>query len=108
MIMGWGTDDVFVTALDNQQMAILDAGDKLHALAALPFVDGLGQCLVQVFYQHIGILRFQISSVMGNDLAISQCDDITADGEVIICHLIADAGSFQRSASFINFIQIIT
>ena len=34
MIMGWGTSDVLVAALDYQQMAILYAGDKLYPLAA--------------------------------------------------------------------------
>ena len=108
MIMGWGTHDVLGAAFNHQQMAILDASDELHTFAAFPLIDGLSQFLIQIFNQDIGIVGFQITPIMCDNLAISQCDDITADGEIVICHLIADTGSLKRSASFINFIQIIT
>ena len=87
--MGWSADDVFRATLNHQQMTILDASNELHPFAALSFINGLGEVLIQVFYQHIGIFCLQITTVMRDNLSISQCDDITADGKVIICHLIA-------------------
>ena len=107
MVVGWGTDNVLVATLDHQQMAILNARDKLHALTALPFVDGLGQCLVQVFYQHISILRLQISAVVSDYLAVFQRDDVTANGHIVVGHLVAYRCSLQGSASFIYLVQVI-
>ena len=56
VIMGWGTSDVLVAALDYQQMAILYACDEFHPVAALTLVDGFSQRLVQIIYQHSGVV----------------------------------------------------
>ena len=55
MIVGWGTDNVFVAPLDNQQVTILDASDEFYSLTSLPFVDGLGEVFVQVIDEHTSI-----------------------------------------------------
>ena len=107
MIVGWGTDDVLIAALDHQQMAILDASDESHAFTALTLVDGLGQRLVQIVYQHAGILRFQIAAVVRDDLVVFYRDDITADGKVVLRHLVAYRCSLQGAATFVHLIQII-
>ena len=89
MVVGWGADDVLVATFDDQQMSVLDAGDELHALTALAFIDGLGEVLIEIIDEHAGVLCLQIATVMGDDLTICERDDITADGEVVISHLIA-------------------
>ena len=89
-------------------MTILDTRDKLHAFTALPFVDGFGQLLVQIVYQHTGIIRLKIATIMGDDLAVSQRDDVTTDGEVVVGHLIADRSSFKRTTTLVDFIQVVT
>ena len=48
MVVGWGTDDVLGAATDDEEVTVLDAGDKAYALAALLAVDGGGEVLVQV------------------------------------------------------------
>ena len=106
--MGWGTDDVLRASLDDQQVAILDARDKLHTLATLTFVDGFSEVLVQVFDEYIGILRLEITTVVGDDLAIFERDDITTDGEVVVSHLVADRGRFEWPSAFVHLIQIVT
>ena len=88
-------------------MAILDATDELHPFAALALVDGLGQRLVQIVDQHAGILRLQVTAVMGDDLAIFKGDDVTAYGEVVGLHVVADAGSLQRSAALVHLVQVV-
>ena len=107
MVVGWGADDMLVAAFDDQQMAVLDACDELHTLTTLTFVDRLSQLFVQIVNQHTGIFRFQIATVMSDDLAVSESNDVAADGKVVISHLIADAGSFQRTTALIHLIQVI-
>ena len=58
-------DDMLRATPDDQQVAVLYAADELHALAALLFVDGLCQLLVQVVYEHAGVVRLQVSAVVG-------------------------------------------
>ena len=86
--MGWGTSDVFVAALDDQQMAILNSADEFHAFATLAFVDGFSEVFIEIVNQYTGIIRLKIATVMGDNLAVLQSDDITANGEVIIRHFV--------------------
>ena len=105
--MGWGTDDMFVSSFDHQQMTILNTCNELHPFTAFSFVDGLGQFIVQILNQYISILCLQVSSIMCDDLAVLQRDDITANGKVIIGHLVADRCSLQGSTTFIYLIQVV-
>ena len=88
-------------------MAILDAGDELDALTALPLVDGLGQCFVQVIDEHACIISLQITTVVGDNLAVFEGYNITANGEVVVCHVVADAGSLQWAATLVHLVQVI-
>ena len=63
--------------------------------------------LVQIVNQHAGIFRFQIPTVMRDNLSVFQRDDIAADGKVIIGHLVADRCSLQGSTTFIYLIQVV-
>ena len=108
MVVGWGADDVLRTALDDQQVAILNACDEFDALATLTFVDGLGEVLVQVINEHAGIVRFQITAIMRDNLAVLERDDIAADGEVVVGHFVANRGSLEWTAAFVHLIQIVT
>ena len=65
MIVGRSTDDVLVATLDDEQMAILDATDELDALAALFLVDGLGESLVEIIDEYAGILRLEVTTIVG-------------------------------------------
>ena len=104
MVVGWCTDDVLVATLDDQQMAVLNTADEFDALATLTLVDGLGEVLVQVIYQHAGIFCLQIATVVCDDFPILKSDDIAADGKVVVSHFIAYRCSLQGSATFVNLI----
>ena len=107
MIVGRSTDDVLVATLDDEQMAILDATDELDALAALFLVDRLCQCLVEIVDENACILGLEVTTVMRDDLSVFECDDITADGEIIGLHLVTNRSCFQRTASFIDLVEVI-
>ena len=107
MIMGWGADDMLRAALDDQQMAILDTSDEFYTLASLTFIDGFSKVLIQIFDEYIGILGLKITTVVSDNLAISECDDITADGKVVVSHLVANRGCLEWTTSFVYLIQII-
>ena len=107
MIVRRGADDVLVAALDDEQMAILDARDELHALAAFTLVDGLGQMLIEILDQHVAVLRLQITAIVSDNLTVFQRDDIAANGKVIVGHLIAYRCSLQRATSFVHLIQVV-
>ena len=99
MVMGWGTYDMLVTSLDDQQVAVLYTSNESHPVTA--------QVFIQIFNEDAGIICFQISPIMGDNLSILQSDDITTDGKVIISHLIAYRSSFQRTASLIYLVKVI-
>ena len=52
---------MLVAAPDDEEVAVLDAGDELHAVVA--------QLLVKVFDQDVGIIGGEMSSVVIFDLA---------------------------------------
>ena len=64
--------------------------------------------LVEVCDELAGIICFQVATIMGDDLAVLKGDEVTADGEVVVCHLVAYAGSLQGSATFIDCVEIVT
>ena len=107
MIVGRSTDDVLVATLDDEQMAILDATDELDTLATLLLVDGLGESLVEIIDEYAGILRLEVTTIVGDNLAILESDDIAADSEVIGLHLVTNRSCFQRTASFIDLVEVI-
>ena len=63
--------------------------------------------LVQIVDERAGIFGSQVATVMGNDSSVLQCDDIAADGKVVGLHVIADGGSFERAAPFVDRIQVV-
>ena len=93
---------ILVTALDDKQMAILDARDKLHDARILA-----GELLVQILDEHISVFRLQVAAVVGYDDAVVHIYDVAAQGEIVRTHLVADAGSLQRSASLVNLILVV-
>lgn len=93
---------ILVTALDDKQMAILDARDKLHDARILA-----GELLVQILDEHISVFRLQVAAVVGYDDAVVYIDDVAAQGEIVRTHLVADAGSLQQSASLVNLILVV-
>ena len=105
--MGRIADNVLVATLDDKEVTVLDAGDELHAFTTLALVDGLGQCLVEVLDEHVGILGLKVTAVVGDNLAVLQGDDVTADGEVVVGHVVADAGCLQGTAAFIDLVEVV-
>ena len=101
MIMRWGTVDMLVSVLHHQKMAILDAGNKLDIRIFL------AEGIVEILDEHIRIFRFQVTTVVGDNLAVLHIDDVAAQGKVGRLQFIADAGSLQRSASFVNLVLVI-
>ena len=100
MVVGRVAHDVLRTALDDQQVAVLDARDELHPVGT--------QFLVQVLYQLVGILRLQVTSVVRDDAAVFERDDVAPDGEVVVGHFIAYAGGLQWSAAFVYLVQVVS
>jgi hypothetical protein len=80
-------------------MAILNTRDELNPFTAKVFV--------QVFDEYIGIGSLQVATIVGDDFAVFYRNDITADSHIIVSHIVADAGSFQWTATFIHFIQVV-
>ena len=101
MIMRWGTVDMLVSVLHHQKMAILDAGNKLDIRIFL------AEGIVEILDEHIRIFRFQVTTVVGDNLAVLHIDDVAAQCKVGRFQFIADAGSFERSASLVNLVLVI-
>ena len=72
------------------------------------FVDGLGEFFVQILYQHIAVGGFKVSPVMGDDPAVFHRDDVTAQCQVVVAHLITDTGGFKWSSTLIDTNQVVT
>ena len=85
--MRWGTVDMLVSVLHHQKMAILDAGNKLDIRIFL------AEGIVEILDEHIRIFRFQVTTVVGDNLAVLHIDDVAAQGKVGRLQFIADAGS---------------
>ena len=85
MIVGWGANNILVATLDNEQMAILNATDELDSIIA--------KMLVQIVNQYAGIVRFQIATIMRDNFAIVNRDNITTNSKVVVLHLIANRSS---------------
>jgi hypothetical protein len=64
--------------------------------------------LVQIPDKDICIGSLKVSTVVGYDFPIGKCNDITAYGHVVICHFVANAGSFQRTTTLIHLIKVVT
>ena len=45
---------------------------------------------------------------MRDNLAVSKCDDIAADGKVVVGHLVSYACRFQRAATFIYLVEVVS
>ena len=63
-------------------MAILNATDELDSIIA--------KMLVQIVNQYAGIVRFQIATIMRDNFAILNRDNITTNSKVVVLHLIAN------------------
>ena len=70
-------------------------------------VDGLCEVLVQIVDEHAGIVGLEVTAIVGDYPAVFEGDDVTADGEVVGTHLVADGGCFQGTAAFVDFVQVI-
>ena len=108
MVVGRGADDVFRAALDNQQVAVLYAGNEFHALATLPCIDGRSQFAVEIFDEQRGVLGFQVPSVVGDNLSVFDGNDVAAYGHIVVGHLVTNGGGFQGAAAFIYLVQVVT
>ena len=89
-------------------MAVLYATDKLHTLATFSLIDGFSKVFVEIVNELAGIFRFEVSSVMRDDFPVFQRDDVAANGKIVVCHVVAYARSFQRSAAFIDLVEVVT
>ena len=94
---------IFVSALDDQKVSILDSGDEFHYAGILA-----GKLLVEVLDEHVGVFCFQVTAVVGHDDSIVHVDDVAAQSEVVRTHLVADACSFERSASLVNLVLVVS
>ena len=94
---------IFVSALDDQKVSILDSGDEFHDAGILA-----GKLLVEVLDEHVGVFCLQVTAVVGHDDSIVHVDDVAAQSEVVRTHLVADACSFERSASLVNLVLVVS
>jgi hypothetical protein len=108
MVVGWGTNNILRASLDDKQVTILNTGDELDALTALFAVDGGCQFTIQIIYELGSILGLQVAAIMGNDFPIGYADDVTAQGQVVIGHLIAYAGCLKGTPPFIDLTEVVT
>ena len=63
--------------------------------------------LVQIIDEHAGILRLEVTSVMGDNLTILKSDDVTTQRQVVGLHLVTDRGSLQRTASLVHLVEVV-
>ena len=101
------TDNVLVAALDDEQVAVLYAGDETDTLAAQLPVDGLGQVLIEIINEHAGILCLQVAAVVGQYLVVLQRDDVAAQGQVVVGHLVADGCCLKGAAPFVDLVEVV-
>ena len=101
MVMRRSAVDMLVSVLHHQEVAVLDAGNKLDI--RIFFAEGI----VEILDEHIRIFRFQVTTVVGDNLAVLHIDDVAAQCKVGRLQFIADAGSFERSASLVNLVLVI-
>ena len=91
--------DVLVTTLDDKEVTVLHSCVEVNAVGVEMFL--------QVFYQDVRFLRFQPTTGMVLQEVAFEADKVAAQGKVIVSQLHANAGSLQRSASFINKMLVV-
>ena len=80
-------------------MTILHACIETHPL--------ITQMFLQVLHQYIGFFRCDVSGRMVFNMIAFNANDVTTHCHLARFQIYTDAGSFQRSSSFINFRQVI-
>ena len=90
---------MLVAALDDEQVAVLDAGYQLHALVA--------ERLVQRQDEPGAFLGGQMPSVVVHDAAVGQRDDVAAHGHVVGAHLVAYRGGLEWPAALVHLVEVI-
>ena len=100
MVVGWSTIQLFAGSFDDQEVAVLDAGDELDVVIA--------QVLVQVLDELGTFLCGEVSAMMVLDFAICQADDVASHRHVARLHVITDGGGFKRTSAFIHLVHVVT
>ncbi len=100
MIMGWGTLYMLASPFYYQQMPVLCSCYKTYLL--------ISKTIVKIMYQYVAFFRFQMSTVMIDDLTVGKSDDITSQCQVLFLHFIPYGNSLERSAPFINLVKVIS
>ena len=90
---------MLVTTLYHQQVTILNACDKPHPVVAQLFVQG--------FYQDVTFFCGKVSTMMILYRSIGKGDDVTSDCHIVSFHLVSNACSLKRSASFIDLVKVV-
>ena len=91
--------DVLVTALDNQQVAILDAGVDVYALRV--------EVLLQVLYQDVRLLRLQSAAGVVLQQRAIEADEVAAQGQVVVGQGHPDAGSLQGATALVDLVLVV-
>ncbi len=99
MVMGWGTYDVLAGALNDQQMTVLNARNELNISVPKLFIE--------VMREDGSVLCREISTIMRDDLAVTDTDNVQTQGKVFGCHVVADTGSLEWSAAFIHLVLVV-
>ena len=81
-------------------MAVLDTRVETHAVVAKSFLKRLDE--------FVGFFRRNVSRRVVLDAVFCNADDVATKGEFTRLEFNTDACSFERTATFIHFIQIIT
>ena len=92
-------NNMLVATFDDEQMAVLDAGDKSHTVVAKMFVE--------VFNELCSFSSAEMSSMVVLYLSICNGYDVAPYREVVGPHLITNGCRLKRSASFIDLIKVI-
>ena len=98
-IVGRGAMQALVASLDDEQVAVLHTGVKAHALIA--------QMLLQVLYQHIGLLGGDMSRrVVLEDIALD-AHEVAAGSNLIRSEVYTDIGRLEHSPTLIYFVEVV-
>jgi len=91
--------DVLVTALDDQEVAILDASVEVHTVRV--------EVLLQVLYQNVRLLRLQATAGVVLQQRTIEADEVAAQGQVIVGQGHPDAGSLQGAAALVDLVLVV-
>ena len=91
--------DVFVASFYDQKIAILHSCVEVNALVV--------EMLTQILYQNVGFLCLQTAARVILQEVAFKTYEIAAQSQIVVGKLHTNAGSLQRTASFIHQVLVV-